>query len=307
LDFEFKNFYTSFVVNKLIKFEGPSYFNEKAQEIFSEKAFQTVSPIPYDFIYSRSMAAGSHIAAYKYKERHPDAIWYAEFSDPLYMDSHNKKRSVREEYEGEESYLNDYWRYVERTVYNFADVIIFTNENQRQYMLQYNNDVEMKQKVMKKSLILSHPILDKSFTEIHNSTYPIDREKINIAYFGSFYKNRSYNEMIKLTENPKVILHLFVSKPEELTEFITNPQIRTHNYVSHLEFLNIASRMDYLYLNDMSFKGELNPYLPSKFSDYLSSGSKIIAKTEPNSPISKIKNKNLVKVKSLTDNFIDNL
>lgn len=307
LDLEFKNFYTNFVINKLLEFPGPSYFDEKEQSLYAEKASDLISPISYDFIYSRSMAAGSHIAAYKYKLKHPNSKWYAEFSDPLFLDNHNQKRPVLKKHTGEESCLNDFWRYVERTVYEYADVIIFTNENQREFMLTYNDDENTKKQVLKKSLVLFHPILDKTFTKIHNSKYPLNKENINIGYFGSFYPNRDVSDMLKLINNPRVKLHLFVSKPRDLEDLNSKPQINISGYVSHLEFLNIASRMDYLFLNDMDFPGDINPYLPSKLADYIASGTKIIAKINKESPLSKFEYQDIIKIEKLTKEFIQNL
>jgi hypothetical protein len=113
--------------------------------------------------------------------------------------------------------------------------------------------------------------------------------------------------MLDLLENDKVILHLFVQKPNELKSLQLNPQICINRYVSHLEFLNIASKMDYLFLNDMDFEGQINPYQPSKLADYFASGTKIVAKINSGSPLSQIEHKNLIKLKKISSKFIRNL
>ncbi len=47
--------------------------------------------------------------------------------------------------------------------------------------------------------------------------------------------------------------------------------------MNFLEFLNLTTKFDCLIVNDTFTKGykEVNPYLPSKLSDYLGSGSDI--------------------------------
>ena len=55
--------------------------------------------------------------------------------------------------------------------------------------------------------------------------------------------------------------------------------------------------MDYLYLNDINFPYEINPYLPSKIADYLMTDTPIIAKVVPNSPLSYITHPNLIFLK----------
>jgi hypothetical protein len=174
-------------------------------------------------------------------------------------------------------------------------------------MLEYNEDPKTKKCVLEKSIVLNHPQLDKKFTQIYPSNYYLPDDKINIGYFGRFYPNRNHEDIIKLINNPNICLHLFVPKIQDLEDYKNNKQIKINSFVSHFEFLNIASKMDYLFLNDMDYKGEINPYLPSKIADYLSSGSDIIAKVIPGSPLSKIQHKNLIKVKELTENFINNL
>lgn len=296
-------FYAAFVMGAHIKLPKPSYFNEKVQSAFGKKAFEAVKDRRADYLYSRSMYAGSHDAAYLYKQEHPSAKWYAEFSDPIYMGTDDKPRPMAKRYAGEEAYLNDYWRDIEQKVYDLADVIIFTNENQRAYMLGYNAFPEKNESILRRSVVMTHPVFDPRMSRIIPKDYPLDPARINIAYFGTFYANRGHADMLTLLKNDRVTLHLFVPKPNDLKE-IASERVRVNVIVGHLEFLNIASKMDYLYLNDIAFAGEINPYLPSKFADYLSTGTKIIALIREGSVLSGMENKNLIKVTKIEEDFV---
>lgn len=64
--------------------------------------------------------------------------------------------------------------------------------------------------------------------------------------------------------------------------------VRAHPFVGFLDFLALSTRMDVLLINDAVTKGtfEVNPFLPSKWSDYLGSGRPIWGIVEPGSPLS---------------------
>lgn len=59
-------------------------------------------------------------------------------------------------------------------------------------------------------------------------------------------------------------------------------------YESYMEFLNLTTAFDCLVVNDAYTKNkkDINPYLPSKISDYLGSGIKIWAIYEKGSILS---------------------
>lgn len=299
-------FFASYIIDSHIILPKPSYFNEMAQKIFGETAFDCVKEEQVEYIYSRSLYAGSHDAAYLYKKKYPKVKWYAEFSDPVYMGTNDMPRPTAKVYCGDESFLNHYWRDVEQKVYELADVIIFTNEKQREYMLEYNEFKERNTSIMKRSIVMWHPTLKKEFCSIIPSDYRIDGKLINIGYFGTFYPNRQYSEMLELLKNQAVHLHFFVPNPDEL-KAIKSERVHVSRVVSHLEYLNIASKMDYLFMNDISFKGHINPYLPSKLADYLSSGSKIIALVKEGSVLSEFNDPNLIKTYAIDEDFANSL
>jgi glycosyltransferase involved in cell wall biosynthesis len=277
---------------------------------FVEKTLEQTILFRAKYIYSRSMPPHGHMAAYRYKKHYPDVKWFAEFSDPISRNTENQKR---------EKYGDEY-EMVEQIVYEHADHIIFTNKNQLEYMLSYNCHPELNEKIIKKALVWPHPTMEAYYTNIIKSDYALEQEKINIAYFGAFYKpNRDHSNLLRFLKNENVVLHIFCQRyygggsRDDITRDAYSlgydvSNVRVNGGVSLFEMLNIASRMDYLYLEDTNFPGELNPYLPSKYADYKTACSasctKIIANVYSGSVLSATDEACLVRVSALTDEFI---
>lgn len=291
--------------SKILFTNAKTYFNEKSQYLWGEEAFKLVNDKPVKYIYSRSMWAGSHVAAYKYKMKYPNVVWYAEFSDPISKAVDGTDREYARKYEGEESFLNTFWKDIEINIFKYADYIIFTNENQKEYMIQNSCPDSIVESTRKKAIVLHHPEINKKYCNIVKSRYHIDDNQVNIGYFGNFYKNRGSNELLKLAENPKNTIHIFTANADEIEQKKEN--IKINSFIPYFEFLNVASKMDYVFLNDVNFEEKINPYLPSKLADYLSTGTKILAKVNKNSPMSKIENLQIIKINNITDEFIYNL
>ncbi|MDR1774985.1 MAG: glycosyltransferase [Actinomycetes bacterium] len=271
---------------------------------WGKRAFERAIPYRADVIYSRSMTPASHIAAYLYKKANPEAKWYAEFSDPLAKNTVGQKRRIDD----------DLFEDIEYAVYSSADKIIFTNNNQMEYMLSYNPRPELNASIRERALVLSHPAIPREYVGIMPESYSMDPEMINIGYFGSFYLNRSHHAMLSLLKNPNVALHVFTpdyfhSEYDSITEDVREnnldgSRLHTNESVPLLTMLTIASKMDYLFLSDTGFPGSINPFLPSKLSDYLASGTKVIAVTQQGSPLSSIINEQILHVDKLSDTFV---
>ena len=246
------------------------------------------------------MWAGSHVAAYLYKQKYPDVKWYAEFSDPVYMGTDNEPRKSAKVYDHEFSFLNTFWKDIEFMVMNTADTVIFTNKNQKNYMLSKNELLKNFSSLEKRCIIIGHPRLPSYYCNLIATKYHLNDSTINIGYFGSLYANRHIDDLFYFLKQPNTYLHIFTSSensilPDEYLQY--KDRIRINKQVDYFEFLNIASQMDYLYLNDITFPYEINPYLPSKISDYLITGTPTIAKIAPNSPLSYIIHPNLIFLK----------
>lgn len=300
-------FYAKFQYSKLMVVGVDTSFRPTIQDEWGNSAYMRVRDKHVDYVYSRSMWIGSHIAAYRYKKSHKDVIWIAEFSDPIAMGIDNKPKDLERNYIGEMEIFNDYYSYVENLVYEAADNIIFTNDNQLKYMLEYSgnaNNLEVK----RKALVWEHPIISKDYAQIISHGIQINKKKINIAFFGTFYKNRNAGVMLNLLENEDVELHIFTKQTIEVKQLaLKHKNLKTYSFVPLLEMYSIIKDMDYCFVNDVSFDGDINPYLPSKLADYLSVGCSIIAHIIGNSPMRDYDNKRIIKVEELDNKFVKNL
>ncbi len=306
-DLIWEDLFAKYQYTKKFVTEGRTYFSERAQVHWAEKAYEIAENMKADYIYSRSMWAGSHVAAYKYKQAHPEVKWIAEFSDPLYMGTSNEPRPSSKVYYGDEEYLNTFWKDVEDTVFAYADKIIFTNENQRTYMLACNQQENEKQ-IIDKSLIWHHPVIRTEYSEMLESKVELDESKINVGYFGTFYANRNAGAILPLLSDENIHVHLFTKITEELEVMEqTYSNLFLHSMVPQFEFLNLAHKMDYCFLNDIQFDGFVNPYLPSKLADYIAADTKIIALINDNSPLSVYEDNHIIKTKDIDEKFVSSL
>lgn len=292
-DDDFKRLVVDFRVVSCDYARGTVGFQPAAQRGYVTAAMNWAKELKAEVIYSRSLFPGSHIAAYKYKLSHPDVKWYAEFSDPLAYGVDDKPRA----YTNSPSYFD-----VERMVYEKADHVIFTNANQLEYMMAYNPLKQIETSIRGRALILRHPILDESWRHVLHVPYRLDPRKINIAYFGTFYPNRDGSQVLALLANQDVSVHVFTTKPHDLNRQAQcfQGRLRVNATVGHLQMLDLASRMDYLFVGDTEFPGRLNPFVPSKLADYLASGSAIIAKVGENTILAGESDPRVVKTSEVT-------
>jgi glycosyltransferase involved in cell wall biosynthesis len=302
-DYDF--FYARGAYDRRFTVGGRSFFNEKAQARWAMRAFGAARKRPAGVIYSRSMWAGSHLAAYRYKLIHPEAVWYAEFSDPISYDTNGRRRPLSGAYPPTDP-LSGFWEYIEGIVYEKADRILFTNENQREYMLGYCPSPPLAERARARSAVLAHPSIDPRYARLAASGYELEEGKVHIGYFGSWYANRAYSDIEAFAQNPNVLFHVFASSAGP-GAWTAPPNVRVNPASGYFEFLNLASRMDWLFLNDIDFAGPINPYLPSKLSDYLASGTPIVALVREGSPLSSLSFPSMVKVGSLTPEFVQSL
>jgi len=236
--------------------------------------------------------------------------WTAEFSDPLSRDVHGNERG---EPAGEGPFLNrlreafrargveppesdNTFLWCEWVAYLLADEVLFTNVNQRDYMLGCC-PAPVADIASAKSVIAPQPTLPPRFYTLQQPEYPIPSDRVNIAYFGNFYATRGLDDflvaMAGLPESlrERICLHVFTSTPGTLrdrgSELGLTEQLQIGPYVGYLDFLNLTTRFDCLLVNDaVTDQGVRNPFLPSKLSDYQGSGSRVWGLVEEGSPLS---------------------
>ena len=297
----FKRYYADFAYAEHVVLHESFGFAPAAQVAFAKAAVEAAEKMPVaKVIYSRALFVGSHMAAYEYKKAHPEVKWYAEFSDPHAYGVDNEPRPCSG---------TPTWFDVEQLVYELADVILFTNQNQMEYMLAYNPNPGLNDSIRARAHVMHHPVLPHEYCKLVQSEYRLDDTKINVGFFGTFYVTRKCDDLLLLLANKKVVLHIFTTKPEDLKELVAKygSQIRVNATIPQFEFLNLASHLDYLVLNDTEFPGEINPFLPSKYADYLVTGTPIIVKVQKGSVLSAEKNPKLIRIDAIDGRFASQL
>lgn len=308
------------VENKIQINSYASFSNWKSIRDFCDRGISEILKIErskgkYESVYSRIMFPASHFLAFEYKLMNPEVKWVAEFSDPILFDINSnirnseindqifinkvKKNSKMKHdislYENNLFFLGEYIPYV------FADEIIFTNKNQMEYMVENFPIDSMKEIIIKKAIIKKQPTLEKSYYDLVKTDYKINQKKTNFAYFGSFYETRNLDDVInaflKIDQkyNKQYNIHIFTNDPKAFYEKVSNEyaniidNFKVNAYVSFLEFLNLTTKFDCLIVNDAVTIGikEVNPYLPSKLSDYIGSGTPVWGICEQDSTMHK--------------------
>lgn len=255
----------------------------------------------YRTLYSRVQWSGSHFLAALFKLRHSKVIWSAEFSDPLSHDAAGRPRNgeivrdqmfevFRRAVAGRGYALpreRSLFVWCEFLTYVLADELIFTNDHQLNYMLKKIPDPKLRREVVRKAVVRAHPTPPLRSYSLIKSDYNLSPTVLNIGYFGNFYENRSLHEVLTaLVNSPADVrrqtrLHVFTTNPESLSLKIKSlgltDSVVAQGYRPYLEFLNLTTRFDALLVNDVERTGDLgiNPFLPSKYSDYLGSGRPI--------------------------------
>lgn len=304
-----------------------NHFQDFVKQAYDAYLTEVENGAKFDKLYSRSMSVITHIVAYKIKKHNPDIKWIAEFSDPIIKEVDGKERVVDIPLEWIKSEgMLDFLRPFDNNqnlffiseilVYLFADEIIFTNEQQKEYMLgylnekhfDYKNSEPLLENINSKSIIKAHPTLASSFYTDRGIKLDTNKKCINIGYFGNFNPNRGLSEFINswgsLNDYNRKRIRLFIfsnmnsdkiyaSIPKELKEFVSVTKA-----LGYLDFLSVLDNFDFVLSLDTQVKDALgmNPFLPSKISDYLGAKqAKILALLEKGSPTDLIINPKIVK------------
>ena len=299
----------------------PSFNNWNLICEFGEKALAAAKEMredgsPYKSMYSRALWVGSHLGAALYKYEFPQCEWTAEFSDPLRWGvdgspragqlTNNRIAKLFREVIVSLGYpdleINTLFDLVEAITFITADRLVFTNENQLEYMLM-DYPEEIKELVRSKAIVRPHSAPQERLFHLQEPTYSgIARRHgaINIGYFGAFYKNRGLgNVFTAITNLPegdraRVLLHIFTNQVSEVNESVAQlgleENVRVNHYLPYVEFLSSMRLFDVLLLSDVNSSGSLpiNPFLPSKYSDYRASGVPIWGLIEEGSPLSEL-------------------
>ena len=306
-----ESFVDEYVKNRFVVDINHPKDSPKAIFEFIDKSMDIIDN-EYESVVSRSWEMSNHFLALEYKFKNPDTYWKAEFSDPLLHDIDNKINTKKKhEIDDEEFFshvnreiqelgdfpllenLSSTFFTIEYLTFLFADEIIFTNANQRDLMLK-QFPIDLTDYVFKKSTISPHPSLPGQYYHKSKSDVELDSECINIAYFGEWYYGKRHFESIFYALDSlnhkfkdKIRFYIFISNEKLLNDLKVSDNIIVKKPLDYLTFLNATTKFDILLVNDLSTKDswQLNPYLPSKVSDYMGSTSDIWAITEKGSSL----------------------
>ncbi|WP_276906859.1 hypothetical protein [Corynebacterium riegelii] len=195
----------------------------------------------------------------------------------------------------------------ENLAYAFADRIIFTNTNQKLTMLEHIPSSTLRERVARIGEVSNHPTLPRSYYEMEETPLLPDPKKLNLGYFGEFYSSRSIREVTAAMRTlppqiaERVHLHVFTNyipasegnrrprnfSKKQFDDLVqrayegvgaqgVEDRVSFNASLPYLKFLATTDKLDYLIVND-AVSGEhhaVNPYLPSKWSDYAGSRAK---------------------------------
>ncbi|MCI7551507.1 MAG: glycosyltransferase [Actinomycetaceae bacterium] len=274
----------------------------------------------YQRIYSRALWIGSHVAALLYKIRHPHAHWQAEFSDPLRTNALAEQRigSLQQDVVSAEiasalrrdnscrgcADTSNLFNFIEYATMQLADELIFTNHNQLEIMAA-PYPAAFQEEIKRKAIVRAHPQPQPELYRAVEPRYVLDPEAVNIGYFGNFYGNRGMDELLPVMSevnhsmpsrdaSKAVCLHIFTNNGSLVqagAEALGIAEyVRVNPYVPYVEFLALCKTFDVLLVNDAVTRGRfsVNPFLPSKLSDYLGSGTDIWSVVEEGSPAAEV-------------------
>jgi hypothetical protein len=265
---------------------------------FCRRGIGAVGDRRYETLSSRAMWPASHFLAAILKARMPSTAWTAEFSDPVRHDVMGRIRSAPVVHDPLLRELaaairaagfaapddDNVYTWCEAVAFALADTLVFTNEKQREVMLA-ECSIDLRSRVLERSVIMEQPTLPASYYALTDPGLVLDPSHLNIGYFGAFYATRGLEEVLDGLElsaasnEDDVRLHVFTSDPTKLEEGLRDRpagrMVVARPYVPYLDFLSLTRRFDALLVNDAHTRERhgVNPYLPSKWSDYRGSGT----------------------------------
>lgn len=272
----------------------------------------------YNFIMSRSMAPESHEIALELKKINPNIPWIASFGDPITNNPYMKlikqespykvkgngilSFSVRYIFSPKRILKNLLWNYknkkyinnhtrikkdelLQNDVFKNADIIIFNNEYQKEYMLN-----GYPQEIRDKSLILPHGY-DVDF---YNKGKIRKNNKYVISYLGHLDDirtpknflialNRLKHERKEIYDNLEINIYGNMSDKDKiyLVDNDLCDVVKFKKPIKYFESLEVMRQSDLLLLIDanLGLVNSENIFYAAKLADYIGSGSSIFGIT----------------------------
>ena len=188
---------------------------------------------------------------------------------------------------------------VEWMAYALADEVVFTNENQRSFMLADFYDAALAERALSVSTISHHPVPPERLYTVGSPSEQLVAGRTTIGYFGRFYAVRGADDLLapfgELTsdERARVRLVIFTTEVEETRAVVAAHAaadcVEVFDALPYFDFLATTRSVDWLMIADAHRPAEfaINPYLPSKLADYVGSHTPIWGLTEDGSVLSR--------------------
>lgn len=265
----------------------------------------------HESVYSRSMWAQSHFLAAALKSTGAASVWEAEFSDPLRrtVDGGRRTSGAVAQDRLSELYLaavpefarrallgaRDVFDWAEILPLALADKITFTNENQRDVVLDGIASSWLRARTRERGVIVAHPSIRWDIEPVDRRVLDRVDSTVHLGYFGTFYPNRGLGGLLEAlrrvsSEGARVMLDIYSERTPVLEAAIraagVSESIRLRAPVPYAAGFSLQQQYDGLVMNDAiapAFAGR-QPFLPSKLSDYRATDVPVIAIVEPGSP-----------------------
>ena len=256
----------------------------------------------YKYLYTSIVPGVSHLCGKKIKEKHPEVIWYASFSDPFKNSPYKKAdlegRSIFYKFIYSVGGLALYNNKYEEAAIENADKLIFICEEQRDYTLSQYPKLN-RGELLNKSIIMPLTYIPSwnMYKNIIDSSNPNNNIK-QAVHLGRLYGLRKIDTFLDALkelkqEDPnienKIVFHQYseIQEPDvrRIKEYGLDRLLVLHNKVSYDESINIMKNADVLVLFDSLMPNSIiQPYLPSKIVEYLLLKKPILGICDNNSP-----------------------
>lgn len=254
----------------------------------------------YKYLFTSIAPGISHLCGKRIKEKHPEVIWYASFSDPFknspYKKAENEGKSLLYKFiysVGGYALYND--KYEEAAVLN-ADKLIFICEEQRDFTLsQYpNSDLLMKKSIIMPLTYIPEWDMYKQLIDLPKKT----NNTLQAVHLGRLYGLRKIDSflqaLIELKKeipnlSDKIVFHQYSEIQDKDVKTIKDNNLEDvfviHDKVGYDQSINIMKDADVLVLFDTLMpNSNVQPYLPSKIVEYLLLKKPILGICDTNSP-----------------------
>jgi hypothetical protein len=187
------------------------------------------------------------------------------------------------------------FEWCERIAFSLADELVFTNENQRDYMLSHYSD-EFRARILERSQVIPQPSPAGWLERRPDGNSNLG--PLSVAYYGSYYPNRGLGPFLAavadLDEARRNDLRLYVytaqqdQAREEARAYGVDDLVTIYDELPYSRMIASMRQHDLLLATDVRYEAEAdNPYLPSKLSDYLIAQVPVLALTDHGSPMSR--------------------